>query len=69
MLKLKVSGTKNDLKTFKKWLERTKKIPPFYDVKCNPDFFQNPKNEKYYRCEADLLIPSEKRGVNRKCAK
>ena len=46
MLKLKVSGTKNDLKSFRKWLSRATKILPKYEVKDNPEFIPNSKDGK-----------------------
>ena len=57
MLKLRVSGTKNDLKSFRKWLSRATKILPKYEVKDDPEFKQNSKDGKYYRYEADLMKP------------
>ena len=61
MLKLFVSGTRNELKSFRKWLGRTNKIPPFYIIKCKKDFTQNPNNEKYCRLEADFWVPEKKK--------
>lgn len=57
MLKLKVSGTKNDLKSFRKWLARAVTILPKYRIEEDPVFKQNGKDEKFYRYEADLLRP------------
>ncbi len=57
MLKLRISGTKNDLKTFQKWLKRVSKNDPKFDIREDPEFKQNLKNEKYYRYEVDLLGP------------
>ena len=62
MLKLKISGTKNDLKSFRKWLSRATKILPKYEVKDNPVFIQNSKDGKYYRYEADLMKPLDNEG-------
>ena len=57
MLKQKVSGTKNDLKSFRKWLVRAATILPKYRIEDDPVFKQNGKEEKYYRYEANLLRP------------
>ena len=62
MLKLKVSGTKNDLKSFRKWLRRASIILPKYDISDNPEFKANSKNGKYYRYEADLMKPLNDEG-------
>ena len=62
MLKLRVSGTKNDLKSFRKWLKRATTILPKYEVKEDPEFKQNSKDGKYYRYEADLLKPLNEGG-------
>ena len=43
MLKLKVSGTKNDLKLFRKWIVRAVKILPKYQIIDDPVFKQNGK--------------------------
>lgn len=43
MLKLKVSGTKNDLKSFRKWIVRAVKILPKYQIIDDPVFKQNGK--------------------------
>ncbi len=69
MLFMRISGTKNDLKTFQKWLDRTKKIPPYYEISVKPEMKRNPKDEKYYRLEASLLVPSDKKGVKKSCVK
>ena len=47
MLKLRISGTKNDLKAFRKWLLRAAKILPKYQIN---------------RYEADLLKPLDVEG-------
>ena len=65
MLKLKVSGTKNDLKTFRKWLKRAAFILPKFEVRDDPVFKQNSKDGKYYRYEADLIKPLDKEGGKR----
>ena len=57
MLKLKVSGTRNDLKSFRKWLARAVTILPKYQISDDPVFKQNGKEGKYFRYEADLLRP------------
>lgn len=57
MLKVRVSGTRNDLKGFRKWLFRAAKILPKYEVLDNPEFKQSSKDGKYYRYEADLMKP------------
>ncbi len=62
MLKLKVSGTKNDLKSFRKWIVRAVKILPKYQIIDDPVFKQNGKEGIYYRYEADLLKPLDKEG-------
>ena len=65
MLKLRVSGTKNDLKTFQRWLERiTDNANAKFELGEQKEPKQNPKNEKYYRYEADLLGPIKKQAVN-----
>ena len=65
MLKLKVSGTKNDLKSFRKWLARSATILPKYRIEDDPVFKQNGKEEKYYRYEVNLLRPLDKEGGER----
>ena len=62
MLKLKISGTKNDLKAFRKWLLRAAKILPKYQINDNPVFKQNGKDSIYYHYEADLLKPLDMEG-------
>ena len=62
MLKLKISGTKNDLKSFRKWLARAATILPKYEINDNPEFIQNSKDGKYYRYEADLVKPLNMEG-------
>ncbi|MCR4813432.1 MAG: hypothetical protein K5879_01240 [Lachnospiraceae bacterium] len=57
MLKLKISGTKNDLKAFRKWLTRAATILPKYKIVDDPVFKPNGKDEKFYRYEADLIRP------------
>lgn len=47
MLKLKVSGTKNDLKSFRKWLARAATILPKYRIEDDPVFMQNGKEGGY----------------------
>lgn len=50
MLKLRVSGTKNDLKTFQRWLERiTDNANAKFELGEQKEPKQNPNNEKYYR--------------------
>jgi hypothetical protein len=61
MLKVWVFGTRNDLKTFRKWLDRTNKLPPYYNIKCKKDFSPNPKNERSYRLEAEFWVPEKKK--------
>ena len=65
MLKLKVSGTRNDLKSFRKWLRRAATILPKYEVLDSTEFKQNSRDGKYYRYEADLLKPLGDEGGNR----
>lgn len=43
MLKLRISGTKNDLKTFQKWLKRVSKNDSKFDIRENPEFNQSSK--------------------------
>lgn len=62
MLKLRISGTKNDLKAFRKWLLRATKILPKYQINDDPVFKQNGKESIYYRYEADLLKPLDVEG-------
>ena len=62
MLKLKVSGTKNDLKSFRKWISRAMVILPKYKIGNDSDFKENSKDGKYYRWEADLLKPLYEEG-------
>lgn len=63
MLKLRVSGTKNDLKTFQRWLEKiTDNANAKFELGEQKEPKQNPNNEKYYRYEADLLGPIKKQG-------
>ena len=50
MLKLRVSGTENDLKTFQRWLERiTDNANAKFELGEQKEPKQNPNNEKYYR--------------------
>jgi len=62
MLKLKITGTKNDLKSFRKWLARAVIILPKYQVMDDPNFKENSKDGKYYRYEANLLKPLNMEG-------
>ena len=62
MLKLKVSGTKNDLKSFRKWITRAMVILPKYKIDKESDLKVNSKDGKYYRWEADLLKPLYEEG-------
>ncbi len=57
MLKMRVSGTKNDLKSFRKWIGRALVILPKYKMDRETEFKTNSKDGKYYRWEADLLNP------------
>ena len=50
MLKIRLMGTKNDIKWFKKILEREKKIK----VLEISDFFTNKGTNKYYRVYAEI---------------
>ena len=68
MLKLQISGTKNDLIAFQRWMKRAGKIPPNFYIDGKPELTQNPKSEKYYRYKADVLIPLNKKG-GKSCAK
>lgn len=62
MLKLRISGTKNELKSFRKWLLRATKILPKYQINDDPVFKQNRKESIYYHYEADLLKPLDMEG-------
>ena len=68
MLRLQVSGTKNDLIAFERWMKRAGKIAPYFYIDGKPELKQNPKSEKYYRYRADVLIPLNKKG-GKLCAK
>ena len=62
MLKLKISGSKNDLKGFRKWIGRALVILPKYKIGRDTEFMPNSKDKKYYRWEADLLRPLDEEG-------
>ena len=62
MLKLKVSGTKNDLKSFRKWITRAMVILPKYKIETETDFEVKSRDGKYYHWEADLLKPLYEKG-------
>ena len=68
MIKLQISGTKNDLIAFQRWMKRAGKIPPYFFIDGDTKLTQNPKSEKYYRYKADVLIPLNKKG-GKSCAK
>ena len=68
MLSLQVSGTKNDLIAFERWMKRAGKIAPYFYIDGKPELKQNSKSEKYYRYRADVLIPLNKKG-GKSCAK
>ena len=74
MLYLRVSGTKNDLKTFQKWLKKATANIKKFELGKETEFIQNPKNEMYYRYEAELLGPLKPKGgksnvQNNSCSK
>ena len=62
MLKLNVSGTKNDLKTFQKWFKKALDNKKKFEIGEETEFIQNKKNKKYYRYEADLIRPLKENG-------
>ena len=65
MLKMRVSGTKNDLKSFRKWIGRALEILPKYKMDRETEFKTNSKDGKYYRWEADLLNPLKEENISR----
>ena len=58
MLKIRLQGTKNDIKWFKKIMERHPKI----EVKEFSDYFQNKGTQRYYRVYTEVV----KKDSNRK---
>ena len=52
MLKLQISGTKNELKSFRKWLLRATKILPKYQINDDPVFkcplLKNKTTKKFF---------------------
>lgn len=46
MLKMRVSGTKNDLKSFRKWIGRALVILPKYKMDRETEFKTNSKDGK-----------------------
>lgn len=50
MIKLRIQGTSNDLKWFKKVIERNKKI----NVRSFSDLLPNKGTKKYFRLYADV---------------
>jgi len=65
MLKMRVSGTKNDLKSFRKWIGRALEILPKYKMDRETEFKTNLKDGKYYCWEADLLNPLKEENISR----
>ena len=69
MLILRVNGTKNELKSFQKWIERSiedQKTRRYEIVKITK-IEQNPKDKKFYRMEVDLWKPLK--GGKKECAR
>jgi hypothetical protein len=56
MLKIRLQGTKNDIKWFKKILERNSKI----DVMEFSDYFQNKGTNRFYRVYVEINKASDK---------
>ena len=51
MLKIRLQGTKNDIKWFKKILERHPKV----EVNEFSEFYQNKGTKRYYRVYTEVL--------------
>lgn len=57
MLKIRLQGTKNDIKWFKKFLDRNSKI----NVSEFSDYFQNKGTNRYYRVYVEISKASDRK--------
>lgn len=57
MLKIRLQGTKNDIKWFRKIIERNPKL----DVQEFSDYYKNTGTDRYYRAYANVYKPNVKR--------
>ncbi|MCQ2969650.1 MAG: hypothetical protein MJ191_06000 [Clostridium sp.] len=54
MIKIRIQGTKNDMKSFIKWLRRATNMLPKYEIKNESEFYKNSDTDKYSRWYANI---------------
>lgn len=57
MLKIRIQGTKRDIKSFQKWLKKSLKVIEKYELRNESELYLNSGTDMYYRWYAELFTP------------
>lgn len=60
MLKIRVQGTKNDVKSFSKWFRRVVSAFPKYEINSSSELLKNKDTDVFVRWYANLYTKDNK---------